>query len=193
MLMSSCGEDGYGLCIAEIFLLFSMSTRRHSESREYSFLKYVEVPCLIDAVDEMLRCLCLRWSTDGKVDHSPGRGTGASDRGYLDVGIWFGMKSLQKLRGCVNELRANHAIQPFTRRIPWPLRRFFVKSIYNDRYFCLLQNVLTLVRSFYYNETVIYTTDKNNKTSLVSFITFVRFFKPFLSDRNNYPRRSKAA
>lgn len=54
MLVSSGGEEGDALSVAKVLLLFQLSIREKSESREYAFLPYMEGIKPKDTVDETL-------------------------------------------------------------------------------------------------------------------------------------------
>lgn len=79
-----------------------MSDRERCDIGQYAFLKYMEVICSIETLEETLRCVCERGCIDDEVEHSLGRGTGALDREHLVAGEVSGMKSVQTLQGCVN-------------------------------------------------------------------------------------------
>lgn len=140
MLVAASVEEGEGLWVPKILLLFRLSLRGDSEIWDYSFLQYMEVMYPIDTedtTDGTLGYVCPRLGSDQKVDHGQELGTAALEQGHLSVGEWFGMQSLQTVERYLNVLRAKHAIHPFTGRIPWPLRRFYVRRFFDDRkFFC---------------------------------------------------------
>lgn len=72
----------------------------------------------IDTADGTLGCVCLSRRADDEEDHSLKRGTGNSEQGGLSVEKSFGMERLHTLQGCLNEMRANHAIVAFLENIP---------------------------------------------------------------------------
>lgn len=99
----------------------------------------------IDTVDETLECVCLRLKTDDEVDRSLERGIGDLERENLSKWKCSSVKSLQLWQEYVTVFKENHAIEPITERMPWPLRKFYVNKFYSDRYFCLRDYDLTLL------------------------------------------------
>lgn len=55
MLVSGGGEEGVSQWVPEVLLLFRIDVRGSSESKEYSFLQFMKVTCLMYAVDETLQ------------------------------------------------------------------------------------------------------------------------------------------
>lgn len=78
----------------------------------------MEVRRPIDTTDETLGYVYIRCCTDDEMDHSLGLVTGALDQRLLPVEKWFVTKILKRLQRCVNVLRANHAIEQFTKKVP---------------------------------------------------------------------------
>lgn len=129
------GEDkGEGLWVAKVLLLFRMNLGGEEVGKEYAFLQYMEVSRLVDVIEETLNFVCLRWSTDDEVDYSGSGGRNGQKRGLLQVGEWFEIVELETLKGCVNVIRSNHAIEPFTKRLAWPYRSFYVNRFHVERY-----------------------------------------------------------
>lgn len=134
VLVSGGGYKGEGLWVAKVLLLFRMNLGGEEVGKEYAFLQYMEVSRPVDVIEETLNCVCLRWSTDDEVDYSCGGGRNGEKRGRLQVGEWFGIEELGTLKGCVNVIRSNHAIEPFTKRLAWPYRRFYVNRFHVEGY-----------------------------------------------------------
>lgn len=64
---------------------------------------------------------------------------------------WSEIESLQTPQDCVNVGRANHAINPFEKRVPWPLHvsistRLLVIARYGFYARCLLTKVETYIK-----------------------------------------------
>lgn len=84
----------------------------------------MNVTCLKKMVDETLRSVCLRWSTNVYLNHGLRYDTTAWKRESPRPGERFGMESLQTSIGCVNTVSASHAIELYSETVPWQRERF---------------------------------------------------------------------
>lgn len=125
-------EEGRGLWNAEILPLFRIGVRGSNESQEYAFSQSIVMTRSIDKVGKTLRCVCLRCISDDEVPHSLRRSIRTSERGAPSVREWIGMACLEIVIGCVDVVRPNYSIAPLTRRILWPLRRFYLNRLHTD-------------------------------------------------------------
>lgn len=48
----------------------------------------------------------------------------------VSVKEWFGVERLKTLIGFMYKLRVNHAVTPFSERIPWLFWRFYLNKLY---------------------------------------------------------------
>lgn len=131
LLASGGEEESRGLRAAKVLLLFSIRIRGIIESQDYSFSQYIYMARPIDTVDETLRRVHLRSSTDDEVDCSLRRGTVISKQGDLSVREFFEMERLETLQGCVDVLRANHANAIFEEDFA-AIAAFLTAQVYRD-------------------------------------------------------------
>jgi len=108
---------------AKVLSLFHVSVPLQGFSKQMALVKYYQVTKPMDAIDRALKCVCLRWETEDDIDHTlepvPNSDT-------IEVGERFGLVSFQSICGVAHVVRANYAIQPFSKEIPWPYHRFYV-------------------------------------------------------------------
>lgn len=89
VLSSGGGDEGCSLWAGKLLLSFRISARTSNESHKYAFLQYMEVVCLIDMVDEILRCVYLSWITDHEVEPSLRRGADICEQRNLSVDMKY--------------------------------------------------------------------------------------------------------
>lgn len=80
-------------------------------------------------VGEMPACISLRWSINYEVEQSVRKGSVTVVQGCIRVVEWFRMKCLQPLKDCMIVLKANHALAPFTEKIPCLRAAFQCKQV----------------------------------------------------------------
>jgi len=122
-------QDGQEeLWVAKVLCLFHISIGGRRE--ECAFVQYMQCTPPVDEVDDLLRCVCLRWATDDGIDHTvlpvPSRGR------PVVVGEWYGIEPMQSILGTVHVLRSNFAVAPFTSELPWSHHRFYINRFYRD-------------------------------------------------------------
>lgn len=98
VLISGGGGDGEGLWVAKVVLLFSKKLEEKDDDRKFAFVLYMEVTPPIDAVDEALKFIYLRWSTHDDVDYNVKHLSSKMIRERLRVEEWFGIEHLETLR-----------------------------------------------------------------------------------------------
>lgn len=85
VLVSDGGEEGGGLWVAEVLLLYGIDVREINKSKQYVFLDYMDVTRPMDMVHKTLGCVCERSSTDDEVQHSLRQVTGSLKKRGLYV------------------------------------------------------------------------------------------------------------
>lgn len=110
MLLFCGGEEGSGLWAGKVLLLFGITVRGSKESKEYTFLYYMKVTHLINMLDMILGCFCLRLSTDDEMDCISTRCKGISEQEGLSARERYRSARLKAPQGFVNVVRENHVV-----------------------------------------------------------------------------------
>lgn len=80
-----------------MLILFHIETIEVKDDYDvFDFGKYFEVASALDTADGTLGCICLRWETDGKTDHSYFFDSPLCDR--IEAGECFGFVPISAIR-----------------------------------------------------------------------------------------------
>ena len=112
---------------AKVISLFHLSVPMINFTKQMALVKYFTATKPKDSIDRALGCVCLRWETEDGEDHTL---TSLPKTPTITAGERFGLVSFQSLCGVVHVVRANYAIQPFFKEIPWPYHRFYVNRFF---------------------------------------------------------------
>lgn len=115
----------------------ALSSRRNSvvpyeyskkyQSKTYGFLQCMKCTRALGEVENELDCVCLKWSTTHKKDHSAVVEKELNSRTELIMGEWFGVEPFRA------HLRALHVgedcfdITPLSRKLPRSYHCFDIK------------------------------------------------------------------
>ena len=108
---------------AKVLSLFHVSVPSKDFTRHMALVKYYQVTKPKDTIDRVLNCVCLRWETEDDIDHTI---QDVPTSKTIEAGERFGLISFQSICGVIHVVRANYAIHPFFKEIPWPYHRFYV-------------------------------------------------------------------
>lgn len=75
----------------------SFFVKRDTEGSELAFLQYMECVPPLDAVDDALGWVCLRWATTGGGEDERESGTALKENDCTVVEEWFGAISFQSI------------------------------------------------------------------------------------------------
>ena len=117
------------LWVGQVILLFHLHHPFLSKPKQYVFVQFMEVTQPLSKIDEVLGCVCLRWATGDKIDHTI-PDVNSRQPEHIETAEWYGLLPFESILGTVNVLRSNIPIQPFTPKIPWPMHRFYVNRFY---------------------------------------------------------------
>lgn len=72
VLLRGSESGGDGFRVGKVLLLFRVKSKNNytTTEEELAFVQHMDCTELMDETDEVLRYVCLRWSTSGKVDYS---------------------------------------------------------------------------------------------------------------------------
>ena len=122
---------------AQTLLLFYLKCDHMSFEQQYAFVRYMRCTPPLDAIDRNLNCVCLRWETteDTPEDCTSqytdiDSTTQPRDANKIITGESYGLVSFKSLCGVVHLVRANYAVKPFTKELPWTQHRFYVNRFY---------------------------------------------------------------
>lgn len=126
------GDEEEEIWVARVLLLCRCFVRGDTEGMELAFVQYMECVRPLDAVDEGLACVCLRWATtDGREDE--GEIEMCGEGGDCTVaGEWFGLIPFQSTLSTVHVIRGNVAVHPFPTELPWPGHRFYINRFFRE-------------------------------------------------------------
>ena len=114
---------------AKVISLFHVSVHMTEFTKEMAFVMYFTATKPKDSIDKALGCVCLRWETEDEKDHTL---AALPKTPTITAGERFGLVSFHSLCGVVHIVRANYAIPPFTKEIPWPYHRFYVNRFFTQ-------------------------------------------------------------
>lgn len=119
--------------IAKVLLLFRMNISNIMTNKEMAFVQYMEFTPPIDNVDDILNCLCLRWSTSDEIDYTQPGAENKPVHNILETGEWYDIIDFNTICSSVHVLRSNFGIDSFTQQLPWPRQRFYINRFYRER------------------------------------------------------------
>lgn len=87
---------------------------RGEAGSQYVFMQFMECTNFNEGADEMLTCLCLRWSTDNIMDHIRAGIDGGRTWKRKKIEEWLGVVAFVNIRGCVSVVTLDYGISPST-------------------------------------------------------------------------------
>lgn len=126
-------EDGEVVVwVAKVLLLFRLNSGGPGQDTEYAYVQYIVVTDAVSAVHRNLGCVCLRCAKEDEVDRTVN--ISQNLRGsQMEAGEYYGMVPFRSILSCVQVLRSNIGIRPFTEQFPWPLHRFYLNLFYTTK------------------------------------------------------------
>lgn len=100
------------------------------DEKGVAIVHYMEVTAPLDGREKNLGCICVRWSTFDKMDHSVcGK---EHKRDVVTVEEWYGLETLSSVVGSGHLARLNPALLPLTTEWQWSHHRFYMNRLYVD-------------------------------------------------------------
>lgn len=119
--------------VGKLVALLRVKTDGNDElTTDYAYVQYMEVTRPLDYVDEVLNCVCLRWSTADEIDHTIPCLSNMRNSGNSSSSPWFGLVKANTVLGSVHVVRQKYEVKPFTKHIAWEEQRFYINRFYRD-------------------------------------------------------------
>lgn len=93
----------------------------YGRRREMAFVKYMDVVKSLDKAEDMLGCLCLRWSTDDDVDYTNGK---QSLNMRKPPAPWYDVVDFNSVQSVVHVVRQRYELVEDTHRKHWATHRY---------------------------------------------------------------------
>jgi len=121
-------HDGGGdeFWFAQVILLFHINCEHIGFHNEYALIRFLTCTNPVDAIDKELNCVCLRWETSEESNSARPTDPHPVNADAIVAGENYGLVPFSSLCGTVHLVRANYAIHPFMKEIPWTEHRFYV-------------------------------------------------------------------
>ncbi len=108
---------------AKTMLLFHLKIASLRFHKELALVKYYTCTPPRDHIDSVLNCVNLRWETEDNIDYTINNGI---QNESITASENYGLVSFQSICGEAHVVRANYAVHPFTKEIPWTHHRFYI-------------------------------------------------------------------
>lgn len=76
--------------------------------------------------------MCIRWSSNDKVDHTTESRGDSKTVKWLKVGEWFGVEPFDTINETENVVWSNPGLKPFAQGLHWPDWRLYVNRFKNQ-------------------------------------------------------------
>jgi len=116
---------------AQCRVLLSIQSKGNNFHKEYVFVRFMITTPPLDKVDKALGCINLRWETEDGIDYTV-RDNCSRRSDVIVSGENYGLVEFQSVCGDMQLIRANYAISPFCKELPWTHHRFYVNRFLRD-------------------------------------------------------------